>query len=74
MKLFAHLLLQVVFFIGLTAGGFFIFQNTHKTSIHIATQVYENVPVWLALLLAFTLGFFIALGLLLNVKLSKKMR
>ncbi|PPR18090.1 MAG: hypothetical protein CFH43_00568 [Proteobacteria bacterium] len=74
MKLVAHLLLQVIFFIGLAAGGFFIFQNTHKISINIAAQVFENVPVWLALLLAFTLGFTVALGLFMNIKLNKKIR
>lgn len=72
MKLISHLLIQVIFFIGLAAGGVFIFQNTHVTNIHLGIQMYENIPVWLCLLAAFTLGFVVAMGVMFNVKLLKK--
>lgn len=72
MKLFSHILVQVVLFIGLAFGGFFIFQNTHTVNINLGQSIFSDVPVWLALMLPFLLGFFVALGLSLNVKLLLK--
>jgi uncharacterized protein YneF (UPF0154 family) len=72
MKLLSHILLQVVLLIGLAFGGFFIFQNTHRLDINLGQNVFSDVPVWLALLIAFLLGFFVALGVSMNVKMIKK--
>ena len=72
MILIPHLLLQLVFFLGLAFGGFFIFQNTHRVDIFLGQNIFEAVPVWLCLLIAFLLGFIVAVGFAFNIKKYKK--
>lgn len=72
MTILSHLLFQVFVFIGLVAGGFFIFQNTTLVTLTVGEVIFLDKPLWLLLFLSFFLGAFVGYLLHFNKVFAKK--
>ena len=61
------LVIAVIFVVAVFAGF-----NLNQTTISVGFYVFENVPVFLALIIAFILGALVMLPFTLKMKVSKK--